>query len=165
MKMNFRYEGERNSQYKQKISECVEYILDKKYGDTLSHEELSHILGYNINDEMAEKQYKSSMARVKNILLQFGYVLKSISGIGFYILKPTQISQHCYRTYVKSASRMYEKSEYILEHTDKSSMSDIRKEEIENMMKMNNKLITNMWDTIKESAYYSRKTVYDNLED
>ena len=161
----FRYEGERNSQYKQKISEVVEFILDKNYGETLLHNELSHMLGYNIDLEVEEKKYKSMMGRIKNILLQYGYVLKSINGIGFYILKPTQVSQHCYRTYVKRAGRMYDKSEYILEHIEQLNMSDDRKEEIQNMMAMNKQIIENVWDTIKDSVYYSRKDYYNSLED
>ena len=165
MLKNYRYEGEYESKYKQNISETIEFILSKNYGETLLHTELSKMLGYNIDDEGEEKKYKSTMGRIKNIILEYGYVLKSINGIGFYILKPTQITQHCYRTYVKRAGRMYDKSEYILEHTDKTQMSAERKEEIENMMEMNNDLIANIWETIKESKYYSRKTVYDSLED
>ena len=165
MKRNFRYEGERNSQYKERIQEVVEFILDKDYGSTLTHNELSKMLHYNIDDEIEKRKYKSTMARIKNFILEYGYVLKSINGIGFYILKPSQISQHCYRTYIQRSRKIYDKSEYILEHTDKSDMSDIRREEINNMMEMNKQLIKNAWETIKESAYYSRKAYYDNLED
>lgn len=119
MKPNFRYEGERNSKKKQNIQQAIEYILDKDYGSTIAHNELSKILQYNIEYEEELKKYKSVMARIKNFILQYGYVLKSVSGIGYYILKPSQVSSHCYRTYVKSAGRMYDKSEFILEHTDK----------------------------------------------
>ena len=163
--MNFRYEGEYESKYKQKISEAIEYILEKNYGDTLLHNDIAKILGYNIDDEVEEKKYKTMMGRIKNILLQYGYVLKSLNGIGFYILKPTQVSQHCYRTYVKRAGRMYDKSEFVLEHIVKTDMSDDRKEEIQNMMAMNKLLIENVWNTIKESVYYSRKDYYNSLED
>lgn len=165
MKPNFRYEGERDSKKKQNIQQAIEYILDKNYGSTIAHNELSRILQYNIEYEEEFKKYKSVMARIKNFILQYGYVLKSVSGIGYYILKPSQISSHCYRTYVKSAGRMYDKSEFILEHTDKEELNEVRQEEIKNMMVLNKKLIENAWNTVKESAYYSRKNYYDSLED
>lgn len=162
---DFRYQGERDGKKKQNIQETVEFILDKNYGSTLTHDELGKILGYNVDNEEEFEKYKSTMARVKNFLLDYGYVLKAISGVGFYILKPTQISQHCYRTYVKKAARMYDKSAYILRKTDKSAMNEVRLEEIKNMMQLNKKLIDNAWNTVKESAYFSRKDYYNSLKD
>ena len=165
MKINFRYNGERESKKKQNIQETVEYILAKNYGDTLTHNELIRILGYNINNEDEFKKYKSIMNRIKNFILQYGYVLKGISGIGYYILKPSQVTRHCYKTYVKKSQRMLDKSEFILEHTDKTEMEDIRKEEINNMMTLNQQLIDNMWNTIQESVYHSRLNYYESLGD
>lgn len=165
MKMNFRYEGEREGSKRQNIQECVEFILSMNYGQTVFHSDLCKILGYNIDYEEEEKKYKSTMARVKQFILEYGYVLKSISGVGYYILKPSQISKHCYRTYIKSAARMYDKSEFILNHTEKSQLNEDRLEEFQNMLSLNKQLIDNAWNTIKESAYYSRKEYYDSLED
>lgn len=165
MNNNFRYQGEYESKKKQNIQETIEFILNKNYGSTLTHTELSHLLGYNIEDEEEFKKYQSVMARIKNFLIDYGYILKGISGIGFYILKPTQISKHCYRTYIKRAGRMYDKSAYILKRTEKENMDANRLEEIKNMMDLNKKLIDNAWNTVKESAYYSRKDYYDSLED
>lgn len=165
MKQDFRYQGEYESKKKRNIQEAIEYILDKDYGSTLLHQDIAKILQYNIDDEDEFKKYKSVMARIKNFILQYGYVLKGISGIGYYILKPTQVSSHCYRTYIKKAGRMYDKSAYILDKTDKTEMNEIRKQEIENMMELNKKLIDNAWNTVKESVYYSRKDYYNSLED
>ena len=44
-------------------------------------------------------------------------------------------------------------------------MNEVRRQEIQNMMDLNKKLIENAWSTIKESAYYSRKDYYNSLED
>ena len=142
-----------------------EYILNKKYGETVFHEDLSKILKYNIEDEEEKKKYKAIMARVKNFLLQYGYVLKGIGGIGYYILKPYQISKHCYRTYIKSASRMYDKSAYILDRTDERELNGERAKELKSMIDLNAQLIENARKTIVESAYYSRKDYYDSLEE
>jgi hypothetical protein len=143
----------------------MEYILDKNYGETVLHSDLCKLLGYNqVNDEEFKK-YKVTMSRVKNLLLQFGKVLRSINGIGYYILKPKQISNHCYRTYIKSASRMYNKSKFILDRVDYTELTKDRIEELQNMLELNKNLIENVDKMITESTYYSRKDYYDNLDD
>lgn len=164
-KMNFRYEQTNDSKKKQNIQEVVEFILDNDYGTMLYNEDLSKILGYNFEIEEEYYKYKSIMQRVKNFLLQYGYVLKSIGGVGYYILKPSEISRHCYKTYIKRAARMYDKSAYILDRTDKSQMNEDRLQEITDLIEVNQKLIDNAWNTLKESAYYSRKDYYNSLED
>lgn len=163
MKNNFRYESEYNSKKKQNIQETVEYILNQEYGSTLSDVELAKMLNYNINDDNEWLKYKTTMGRVKNFLLQYGYVLKSISGVGYYILKPEQVARHCYKTYIKKASRVYDKSAFVLDRTDKTRMSEERLEEITTLMELNRKLIDNVASTLKESKYYSRKDYYDSL--
>ena len=165
MKQDFRYEQERDSKKRLDIQEVVEYILNRKYGETLLHEDLAKLLRYNIEDEEEYYKYKAMMARVKRFLIQYGYILKGIGGIGYYILKPSQISRHCYKTYIKSCSRMYDKSLYILERTDKSELNDDRQQEIGFLMDLNKELIEKTERIITESPYYSRKTYYDNLED
>ena len=105
------------------------------------------------------------MQVIKNYLIEKGYILKSISGLGYYILKPSQVSKHCYRTYILKAGRTFDKSEFVLDHVDKTELNDIRLEEINNIMELNKQLIDNTWKSIKESTYYSRKDAYDNSED
>lgn len=165
MKQNFRFEQEKDSKKKQYKQETIEYILNEPYGSTITHKELGKMLAYNIDDEEEYKKYKIMMNSIRSWLLGKGRVLRCISGIGYYILKPSQISQHCYRTYIKSASRLYDKSAYVLDRTDKTELSEIRKEEINNMMNLNKQLIENVENMIHESAYYSRKAYYDSLED
>ena len=165
MKQEFRYAGIYESKKKQNIQEIVEYILSKKYGETLFHDDLSKRLGYVISNEEEKKKYSSTMSRVKNFLIQYGYVLKGISGIGYYILKPSQISKHCFRVYIKSASKLYNKSAYVLDKTDKTDLDNNRTEEMQNMIILNKQLIENAAKTIEESAYYSRKEYYDSLEE
>lgn len=164
-KMNFRYEQINDSKKKQNIQEVVEFILENDYGTMLYNEDLSKILGYNFEIEEEYYKYKSIMQRVKNFLLQYGYVLKSVGGVGYYILKPSEISRHCYKTYIKRAARMYDKSAYVLDRTDKSQMNEDRLQEITDLIEVNQKLIDSAWNTLKESAYYSRKDYYESLVD
>lgn len=163
--MNYRYEGEYDSKKRRNIQEVVEYILEQEYGNTISDTDLAKILGYNINLEEEWYKYRNMMARVRNFLLQYGYVLKTVSGVGYYILKPEQVTKHCYKTYVKRASRLYNKSAFVLDRTDKTELNKDRLEEIQNMMELNKQLIEKVENTIMESKYYSRKDYYDSLED
>ena len=160
-----RYDSRYNSEYRERIGELVEFITSKNYGETISNEEAGRILHYNIDDEAEFKKYKSTMARVKNFLIDYGYILKSIAGIGYYILKPKQIAGHCYRTYIQRTQGLLEKSNKILTHTDKTELSQVRKEEHSNMLELNTVLDNAIWRTIQASGYYKRKAYYDNLED
>lgn len=165
MNQIFRFDQERDSEKKQYKQEVIEYILNEDYGVTLFNENLARMLRYNIDDELEYYKYKSMMTSIKDFLISKGKVLKGISGIGYYILKPSEVAQHCYRNYVKKAGRMYDKSAYILDRTDKTNLNEIRLEEMNNMMELNRQLIDNAWNTIKESPYYSRKDYYDSLKD
>ena len=163
MKQNFRFEQERDSKKLQNKQEVIEYILNEPYGETLLNEELGIMLGYNIEDEEEFKKYKNMMQSIKKFLLSKGRVLKSIPNLGYYILKPSQISKHCFNTYIKSASRLYDKSAYVLDRTDKTELNETRKEEINNLIGLNKLLAETAENLIQESAYYSRKTYYDSL--
>jgi hypothetical protein len=165
IKLESRYDSRYESEYKQRIQETVEYILDKNYGDTLSNIDLGRMLHYNIDNDEEFKKYKSTMSRIRDFLIEYGYVLKGVPGVGYYILKPKQIAGHCYRTYIKKTTRLLTKSDRILSCTDKTQLSDIRKEEHANVHELNTVLNNDIWNTIKASGYYKRKTYYDNLND
>ena len=165
MKPNFRYDSRYNSEYKQRIQELVEYVLNKNYGDTISFEKACYLLKYNFDNEKEYKKFKSTMARVKNILIDYGYVLKTITNVGYYILKPKQISGYCYHTYVRRTENLLEKSSRILAHIETINLSEDRKEEYDNMCDLNADLIENIAGTIDVSKYIARKSYYDSIED
>lgn len=165
MKQSFRFEQTNESSKKQYKQEVIEYILEKPYGTTVGNDQLASMLHYNIDNEEEYHKFKTMMASIKGFLLRYGRILRSVPNVGYYILKPSQISQHCYRTYIKSASRLYNKSAYVLDRTDKTNLNQDRMEEITNMINLNQQLIDKVAATIHESAYYSRKAYYDSLEE
>ena len=165
MKTDFVYTQEKDSAKMQYKQETIEYILSKNYGDTITNEELCTMLHYKIEDEYDYKRFKAMMSNIKKYLLNKGRILKGIPSIGYYILKPKQASQYCFRTYVQSASRLYDKSAFVLDKIDTTEMSDVRLEEIKNMINLSNELIDKAEETITNSAYYSRKDYYDSLKD
>lgn len=165
MKQEFRYVGENDSKKKQNIAECIEYILSKQRGDTMSTETLANLLGYNIDDEKEYRKFKSTMLRVKNILIDYGYVIKSISGVGYYILKSKQIAGYCYHTYILKTERLLEKSDRILTHTDKTELNEIRTQEWNDVNKLNGDVYEAIDDAINVSDYWKNKENYDKLND
>lgn len=165
MKINYRYEQSYDSKNKENMQVLIEHILECNYGETVPLSLCAKTLGYNIDNDEEFKKFQSAMARVRDTLIDFGYVLKSISGIGYYILKPKQIASHCYRSYVKRSARILSKSERILEHTAQSELSEIRQEEFDNFKKLNDELIEKIDNTILKSRYYNRMNYYKNLDD
>lgn len=165
MKPQFRYNGEYNSEKKQHMQETIEYILNQDYGTTISLDKMGQLLHYNVNDEKELKKFKSTMARVKNFCIDYGYILKTITNVGYYILKPKQISGYCYHTYIRRLPLLLQKSERILTHIDETELSEIRMKEKDEVIDLNLDLNTAIDKTTKGSMYYNNISEYANLDD
>jgi hypothetical protein len=164
--MNYRYNGEyENTSKRQYIQEAIEFILSKERGSTINNYELAKILNYNIDDEEELVKFKSTMGRIKNFLIDYGYIIKSISGVGYYILKSKQIAGHCYHTYIRKSEKLLNKSERVLNHIDTSELSSVRVKERREVLDLNNDLKTNYENTVNNSSYIKNKSDYDLLED
>lgn len=161
IEVNYRYSTKRENQ----IKDAVEFILDKEYGTTIEFSKLAEIMHYNIEDEVEEKRFKNTMARVKNILIDHGYILKTITGVGYYILKPKHISSYCYRTYVDRTKVLLEKSERILSHVDKTELSDVRKKEHKEMYDLNQQIYGEIGLIVDASDYGNNRNYYNSLKD
>lgn len=161
VEVNYRYTSKREEQ----IRDAVEYILDKGYDSKIEFAELAEIMRFNIQDEIEEKRFKSTMGRVKNVLIDHGFILKTIVGVGYYVLKPKHISSYCYRTYVDKTKRLLEKSERILSHIDKTELSDIRKKEQSQMYDLNQQLYGEIGLIVEASDYGKNRNYYNSLKD
>lgn len=98
------------------------------------------------------------------MLIKRGYVIKSVKGCGWYILKPNQISSYTYRNYIVKPQKSYLKASEILQHFEKRDLSEDRKAEYEDINNLNNSLITETDRMLFDSHYYKNKNYYDNLE-
>ena len=165
MKQNYRYEFENNTKYKYAKQEAMEYIISKGYGATITYSELEKIFGLSIADELQFHKLKTAMSHLKNYLINYGVVLKTIVGIGYYILKPKQISGYCYHTYIRKTEKLLNKSDMILHHLDKSVLSEIRIKEYNEVCTLNNDVSTSIEETIYSSDYEHNKEYYNNLDD
>lgn len=161
VEVNYRY----NSKYQEKKQEAIEFILDKNYGDKIPFEQLARILGFNIEDESENRKFKNVMSKVKNVLIDHGYILKTVTGVGYYILKPKHISSYCYRTYVDRTKVLLEKSERILRHVDQTELSDIRKKEHLEMTRLNQDIYNEVGLVVESSDYGKNRHYYNNLND
>lgn len=161
VEVNYRYSSKREGQ----IRDALDYILDKDYGATIEFAKLAEIMRFNITDEQEERRFKSTMGRVKNILIDHGYILKTITGVGYYILKPKHISSYCYRTYIDKTKVLLEKSERILAHVDQTELSDIRKKEHKEMCELNQELYGEIGLVVEGSDYDKNRHYYNNLQD
>jgi hypothetical protein len=159
--INYRYKSKLDNA----ISDVIEYILSLDYGTLIPFEKLSVPLGYNLEDEKEKRRFRNTMSRIKNFLIEKGYVLRTITGKGYYIMKPKQISGYCYHTYICKMDKLLMKSERTLIHVDKSQLSQTRKTEHKEVKTLNSALRENTDTTIRSSNYYEHKSFYDALKD
>lgn len=148
-----------------KYSDVCKYILSKEYGENVEYSILAKMFNLNLKEESDWKKLSNRMKQVKNILIDYGIVLKNVVGIGYYILKPKQISSYCYRTYVDKSKSLLEKSERILKGVNQSELSEVRKKEHKEMTLLNKELSVGMDNFIENSDYDKNKTYYNSLED
>lgn len=144
--------------YDEKIKDLCEYILDKPYGTTLSYDELNKFVGENLKDEYGKNRFRSMIRKVKNKLYPYGYVIKGVLGVGYYILKPNQVSSFTYRTYIVKPQRSYEKARIILNNLEKKRLNKEESQEYALTSALNEELITasemiteqNRYETLKD---------------
>ena len=157
MEINYRY----NSKNELIIRDICDFIRTKQYGEVIYNQEISRRIGLNIELEEHKKIFKNLMSKVKNVLIDYSYILKSLSGKGYYILKPNQIPSFTYRTYITKPQRAYEKAKRILERTDKSKFNQLNEQEHQEVTELNNQMIEVSDYTIFNSNYYKNKDKYN----
>ena len=155
--VNYRY----NSKNELITKDIIEYIRTFNYGDLISYEVLARRIGLNIEFEEHKKLFKRIMQKAKNILIDYSYVLKSVGGKGYYILKSNQISSYTYRNYIVKPLKSYEKAKRILKRTDKSSFSNLDSEEHTYITELNNQMIRVSEYTLENSNYFENKDKYE----
>ena len=102
------------------------------------------------------------MSKIKNILIDYGYVLKSVGGVGYYILKPNQISSFTFRNYIVKPQKAYEKANRILNHVDTTKLNEIGKEEHRYAKELAENIAETAENTIYNSNYWNNKILYEN---
>lgn len=133
---------------KEKREKIKQMILSKDYGTTILYDEINEIMQENLYDFKGRDYFIKQMNKVKNELFTTGYIIRPVYNVGYYVLKPNQISSYTYRNYIRKPLKSLDKAKTILEHTNKS---ELKKQEIseyqttvslnEAMLYANNQLI------------------------
>lgn len=120
----------------------IVYFLSRQFGTLVKYEELQKLTKYNLQDEYECYKFKCSlMGRVKEILIQNGYVLKAVSKVGYYILKPNQIQSYTYRNYIRKPLKKLEKAEIILNNVKDKELKEDERNDLQLTKKLNKELI------------------------
>ena len=147
------------------IEKIANYILSKQYGKTIKYTELANKMELDITDAAQYRKMIGIMRKVKEILINYGYVLKSVPNIGYYILKPKQVSGFVYRKYIVKVPKILNKTEKILTNVDEKELSEERINERNEVEELTKTLKEDIESTIIDSKYYSRKDYYKKLQD
>ena len=165
MKINYRREFELNTKYKYAKQEAIEYIINKGYGATILYEELGKIFSLSVTDELEFHKLKSVINKLKPVLIDYGIVIKTIINVGYYVLKPKQISGYCYHAYIRRTQKLLDKSANILNHVDLDKLSEIRMQEYNEVRELNDKVGGAIEETLYKSKYEHNREIYENLDD
>ena len=102
------------------IENVTEKILQqKKYGDIVSHEELEDWVGYERTDLM----YLSILAPVKELLVEYGYVLRSVLNKGYKVLFPNEIAEEVIQKHLKQSTNKLNKAARIMQYTERDMLN------------------------------------------
>jgi hypothetical protein len=126
---------------KEKRKEIYKLIHNKNYGETVTFEELNKIIKEDLKDPYGKIRFKSQMSKVKNKLYDDGIVIRSIYNIGYYILKPNQVSSYTYRNFIVKPIKSFDKAKKILEHTNAKGLNADELTELNTTGSLNETLI------------------------
>lgn len=139
---------------REEVEKIVNYIKSKEYGTTIEFMELQQFTHYNLKDELEQYWFKSSIiAKVKKELISYGVVLKSVRYVGYYILKPNQISSYTYRTYIRKPLKSFERARLILANTNTKELNKNDVNEYYLTRELNNVLINKNNSIIEQEKY------------
>jgi hypothetical protein len=96
---------------KKKSEVLAEKIKELKYGDFISHEQISLI----INEEYPSNKYTTTIAKTRKILLKSSVCLENIVGDGYRIIEPDNFVQHSLKHYKRGFNEIqkgYDTLEY-----------------------------------------------------
>lgn len=138
---------------KEKRDKIIELILTKKHGETLKYDELNSILQEDINDYYGRHCFVRQMNKVKNELFDKGYVIRAVYGVGYYILKPNQVSSYTYRNYIVKPINSFKKARTILDNTAKKELKGQEVSEYQTTCALNEAMIYASTELIQADEY------------
>ena len=138
---------------KEKREEIKELILSREYGETLTYEELNNILQEDLGDFYGREVFRRQMNKVKNELFSEGYVIRPVYNVGYFILKPNQVSSYTYRNYIVKPMNSFKKAKIILNNTEKKKLKGQEISEYVNTCELNEAIIYANEELINSEEY------------
>lgn len=142
---------------KEKIEKIIEIFIAKEKGQTVSLEEINEITQEDLTDKYAEQRFRNIMQKVKDLLIEKGFVIRSVYGVGYYILKSKQISSYTYRNYIVKPMKQFDKAKKILENTNKKELKDKDWSEYKTTVALNDAVLFNTKNLINSDEYKDLK--------
>lgn len=150
---------------KEKREKLYEFILSKNYGETITIEQINNILQENLNSDLGSKRFRNQINKVKNKLYEKGYVIRSIYDIGYYILKPNQVSSYTYRNFIIKPTKQFNKARIIMKNTNTKDLNDDEYVELYNTIELNKEMIRTTNKVLKsEKNFYKEGNYYNGIK-
>lgn len=112
----------------------------------------AEIISLNYNNT-GKIRFRSQMNKVKDRLYKKGFVIRSIYNIGYYILKPNQVSSYTYRNFIVRPTNQYKKAKTILENLNNKNFNNFENLEFESTKSLNKKIIKTTNDLLNSNEY------------
>lgn len=144
---------------KEKREKIKKIILNKEYGETISYNELNQIFKEDLRDSYGRNVLRRQMNIVKNELFNEGYVIRPIYHVGYYILKPNQVSSYTYRNYIVKPMNSFKKAKVILNNTEKKKLKGQEISEYALTYKLNEEIIHANTEIINLEEYCVLKKI------
>lgn len=138
---------------KEKREKIKELILSREHGETLTYEELNNILQEDMEDRYGREVFRRQMNKVKNELFSEGYVIRPVYNVGYFILKPNQVSSYTYRNYIVKPMNSFKKAKIILDNTEKKKLKGQEITEYINTCELNEAIIYANAELINSEEY------------
>ena len=138
---------------KEKREKIKKLVLSKNYGETLSYNELNSILQEDLNDYYGKVVFRRQMNKVKNELFSKGYVIRPVYNVGYYILKPNQVSSYTYRNYITKPMNSFKKAKVILDNTKKGKLQGQEISEYNATCELNESIIYTNAELLNSEEY------------
>lgn len=150
---------------KEKREKLYEFILSKNYGETITIEQINNILQENLNSDLGSKRFRNQINKVKNKLYEKGYVIRSIYDIGYYILKPNQVSSYTYRNFIVKPTKQFNKARIIMKNTNTKNLNDDEYVELYNTIELNKEMIRTTNKILNsEKNFYKKGNYYNGIK-
>lgn len=112
----------------------------------------AEIISLNYNNT-GKIRFRSQMNKVKDRLYKKGFVIRSIYNIGYYILKPNQVSSYTYRNFIVRPTKQYNKAKIILENINNKEFNNDENLEFKTTKSLNKKIIDTTNNLLNSNEY------------